>query len=92
MKSLINNDKQCFICGSIHNIHKHHIYYGTANRKLSEKYGCWIYLCAEHHNGSDMGIHFNKPMDEAIKKHCQRLFQEHYKDLDFIKIFGKNYL
>lgn len=36
-KSIMSNIKECFICGSIQNLNKHHIFFGTANRKLSEE-------------------------------------------------------
>lgn len=93
-KSIISNVHQCFICNKTHNLHKHHIYYGTANRRLSEKYGCWCYLCAEHHNMSDQGVHFNKALDDKIKAYCQQILeQEHGWDKDkMIEIFGRNYL
>ena len=80
------------MCGSTYILHKHHIFFGTANRKLSEKYGCWCYLCARHHNMSDNGVHSNKPLDTKLKKFAQEKFIEAYPDLDFLKIFGKNYL
>lgn len=68
------------------------VFYGTANRKLSEKYGCWIYLCAYHHNFSDEGIHFNKELDLKIKKLCQEEFEKNGSREEFMRIFGKNYL
>lgn len=91
-KSIINNNKVCFVCKTNLNIHKHHIYAGNANRPKSEKYGCWIYLCAKHHNMSNQGIHFDKNLDLKVKKYCQRKFEKEYPNLDFIKIFGKNYI
>lgn len=92
MRSIVNNERECLVCGSTYNLHKHHIYYGTANRKLSEKYGCWCYLCARHHNMSSEGVHFNKPLDTKLKEFTQKKFNEVYPDLDFMRIFGKNYL
>ena len=92
MRSIIDNNKECLVCGSTYNLHKHHIFYGYANRKLSEKYGCWCYLCARHHNMSNDGVHFHKPMDIKLKQHAQKRFNEVYPELDFMQIFGKNYL
>ena len=92
-KSIISNDKKCFVCGSL-NVHKHHIFHTTANRVVSEKEGCWIYLCPYHHNMSDSGIHFNNPFDVTMKIFCQHVWQEtnnKTKD-DFIRTFGKSYL
>ena len=92
-KSIISNDKECFICGSTLYLHKHHCIYGTANRKLAEKYGLWVYLCELHHNGSDEGVHFNPPFDITLKKYAQEKWQSvHGSKEDFIKVFGKSYL
>lgn len=92
MKSIISNEKQCLICGSTYNLHRHHIFGGVANRKLSEQYGCWCYLCARHHNMSNDGVHFSKSLDTNLKQFGQQKFIEAYPELDFMKIFGKNYL
>jgi len=91
-KSIISNDHECLLCQTTLNLHKHHIFFGTGKRALSEKYGCWCYLCAAHHNMSDQAVHFNKELDNELKKLTQEKFQEVYPDLDFIKIFGRSYL
>ena len=88
MKSIMSNEKVCYVCGSP-NVHKHHIFYGTANRRLSEQYGCWCYLCPAHHNMSGAGVHFNKELDIQLKQECQRRFND---DERFIRIFGRNYM
>ena len=93
-KSIIQSKKECYITGSIYNLHKHHIFEGTANRKLSEKYGLWIYLRADWHNLSNYGVHFNRELDIKLKKVAQKKWQEYYNKTkeDFIRIFGRNYL
>lgn len=83
---------KCYVCGTTLNLHIHEVFYGTANRKQSIKYGCCIALCACHHNMSNDGVHFNKSLDLKVKKDMQKRFEEVYKDLDFVKIFGRNYL
>lgn len=92
MRSIISNERECLVCGLTYNLHKHHIFYGTANRKLSEQYGCWCYLCARHHNMSNSGVHFDKGLDKNLKEFAQKKFNEVYPELDFKQIFGKNYL
>lgn len=82
----------CRICGSSYMVERHHIYYGHANRKLSEKYGCFCYLCAYHHRG-DYGVHFNRELDLKLKRQCQRAWMAKYgTEEDFRKVFGKSYL
>lgn len=41
---------------------------------------------------SNAGVHFNTELDLKLKVHTQKLFNEAYPELDFLKIFGKNYL
>ena len=77
----------------MYNIHKHHIF-GGANRTRSEKEGCWVYLCAPHHNMSDKGVHFDRKFDLELKRECESKWLEvNNKTIDdFINDFGKNYL
>lgn len=81
----------CFICGR-YGTEIHHVFYGTANRKLSDKYGMVIGLCYNHHTGQ-MGVHHgNKELDLKVKRMAQRRFEEVYPELSFLAVFGRNYL
>ena len=91
-KSIVSNERLCLVCSTTHNLHKHHIFFGSGKRMLSEKYGCWCYLCGIHHNLSNAGVHFNKALDTELKQMTQKKFIEVYPDKDFLKIFGRNYL
>ena len=92
MKSVIQIKKQCFVCGTTLNLHEHHVFFGTANRKKAEDYGLKVYLCQEHHTGSH-GVHFNKALDEGLKMLAQSKFEELYGSReDFIREFGKSVL
>lgn len=93
MKSIISNDKKCFVCGAKEGLNRHHIYAGYSNRRNSEKEGCWVYMCAKHHNMSNEGVHFNKEFDLYLKKFCQATWEmENGSREEFRKIFGKSYL
>lgn len=83
---------ECYFCGTRNNLHIHEVYFGTANRQKSIKYGCCVSLCAMHHNMSNEGVHFNRELDLVLKKDMQKKFIEVYPDLDFLKIFGRNYI
>ena len=92
-ESIISNEKICYLCKTPYNIHKHHIYAGTGRRDNAEKYGCWVYLCAAHHNMSDYAVHFNKTLDLGLKKLCQERWEEIYGTREeFRTVFGKSYL
>ena len=90
MKSILSNDKECFVCGLTQNLHRHHIFFGP-NRNLSEKYGCWVYLCRKHHT-EQAGVHMNRELDLRLKREAQETFEGTYTRDDFIRIFGKSYL
>lgn len=108
MKSIIQDEKKCFITGRTYWLEEHHIFFGRAYRKLSEKYGLKVWLTRELHRGSS-GVHFNRELDLKLKRIAQEKFEEAYtfKDLPykaiatlkqgdmrsaFINMFGENYL
>ena len=91
-KSIVNNEKKCWVCGAEYGLHKHHIYMGVANRRLSEKWGCWVYLCYEHHEGNT-GVHHNRDLDLRLKQFAQEVFEARIGTRDdFRAIFGKSYI
>ncbi|MBE5900227.1 MAG: hypothetical protein E7279_11670 [Lachnospiraceae bacterium] len=93
MKSIVSNKRECYFCHNTYNLHRHHIFYGTGNRTISEKYGCWVYLCEAHHNMSDFGVHFNKELDTELKQLTQELWEEkNGSRQQFINTFGRSYL
>lgn len=101
IKSIMQNkeDGQCYLCRLLDKDYsikpmreEHHVMGGTANRRLSEKYGLKVYLCPEHHLYGLKAVHSNAAVAELLHKEAQKTFEESYPDLDFLKIFGKNYL
>jgi hypothetical protein len=90
--SIMQNDKRSYLSGRSDNLHKHHIYYGSCNRKNSEKYGCWVWLTSDEHNMSDIGVHFNKGLDNYLKRTCQIVFEQLYSHERFMQVFGRNYI
>lgn len=92
MKSIIQNKKECYMCGTTLNLHEHHVIFGTSNRKNSEKYGLKVWLCQEHHTGS-RGVHFNREFDMHLKKLAQKHFEAKFgANTSFKTVFGKSYL
>lgn len=92
MDSVLQQNKECYVCHTTIGLNDHHIIYGSANRKVSEKYGLKVWLCREHHTGNT-GVHFNKDLDTRLKQLAQTYYEEHYGDRDaFRKDFGRSYL
>lgn len=92
-ESIISTERECFACKTKNNLHRHHILPGVGRRKLSEEYGCWVWLCAHHHNLSPFGVHQDKDFDLGLKRLCQQKLMDQGWTVDqFIATFGKNYL
>ena len=92
-KSIMQDQKECLICGRIDQLHRHHVFYGTANRKQSEKYGCWVWLCYYHHNdGGPASVHGNDKMNRQLKQRTQAKFEETHTREEFMRIFGRSWL
>lgn len=89
MKSVLQNERECMICGTTTGLHRHHCLHGTSNRKNAEKYGLWVFLCARHH----AEVHAHSALDRKFKQLAQRHFEENYGTRkDFIRIFGKSWI
>lgn len=91
-KLILQKDKKCFFCGTTQNLHRHHVFEGTANRRKSENFGCVVWLCGPHHNLSTEGVHFNKRRDLQLKQYAQREFEKLYGHEKFMEVFHKNYI
>ena len=84
-------EKQCYLCGRQINLERHHLMPGIANRKLSEKYGLWVWLCHNCHTGTD-GAQYNNDKGISLKKDGQEAFEKKYSHEDWMHVFGRNYL
>ena len=91
LDSVLQKEKECLVCHTTKNLHSHHVFFGK-NHKMSEKYGMKVWLCADHHNMSDAGIHYNKDLNNEVKKMAQLWFELEYGHAEFMRIFGENYL
>lgn len=92
MKSILQDEYECIVCRTTLDLHEHHVIGGSANRRLSEKYGLKVWLCYRHHNGSDVGVHFNRELDLRLKRFAQAKFEETHTREEFRAIFGKSWL
>lgn len=91
MNTIIQKRKRCFKCGTPY-VEDHHIFFGTANRKLSEKYGLKLWLCPKHHRTGPEAPHRNREVDLEYKELGQMVFEENHTREEFRNIFGKNHL
>lgn len=90
-KSIISNEKKCFICGRTINLHNHHIMFGK-NRKKADEDGLTVFLCYEHHEGTN-GVHGKKghELDIKLKKISVEIWCKYYNktEEDFRERYGK---
>lgn len=91
-KSIMQDQKRCYFCGKYEPLHRHHVFFGTANRKQSEAYGCWVWLCPWHHTDGPVAVHNNPVRDLYLKQQCQMVFEETHTRAEFMQIFGRNWL
>ncbi len=90
-------DGRCYLCqmlGDYSEKHteEHHCIFGTSARKLSEKYGLKVYLCADHHRLGKTAVHNNHKIAALLQDQAQRAYTEYFSENDFMLIFGRNYI
>ena len=91
MKSILQEDKRCWLCGRVVGLEVHHILGGVANRKLSEKYGLKVWLCHNCHTGRD-GAQYDQQKNLQLKRDAQNAFERTHSRKEWMTLFGKNYL
>ena len=90
MKSIMQDDKECYITHSTLGLHRHHIF-GGAFRDKSEEYGCWVWLRHDYHVGTSYAVHHNKRLMNQLRMDCQKKFEELYGHDKFMEVFRKDY-
>jgi len=80
--------RECWLCGTTVNLQKHHVFFGTANRKKSEKHGMVVDLCLYCH----LKVHKDIEVNLSLKRYFQREFETKYDRGMFMREFGRNYL
>jgi len=85
--------KKCCICGSGIGVETHHVFFGSANRKVSDANGFMVDLCYEHHRGTN-GVHGKNGANLSLqlKKMMQAEYEKDHSREEFIALIGRNYL
>lgn len=90
-KSILQDKRECYFCGRQTELEIHHVFAGTANRPISEKYGLKVWLCHEHHTGTE-GAQYDKARNLQLKQDAQFAFEREHSRSEWMKLIGKNYL
>ena len=91
MKSIMQVEKSCYLCGRKTCLERHHVMSGTANRKLSEKYGLWVWLCHDCHTGTQ-GAQYDPVKNFELRRDAQVAFEELHNHDEWMNTFYKNYI
>ena len=90
-KSIIQEEKVCFVTGSTFNLDCHHCIHGS-NRSNADKYGLTVWLRHDIH----MALHAHKKpfqnLDKQLKIEAQKAFEKNHTREEFMSIFGINYI
>ena len=79
----------CLLCGKTGPTEKHHLMSGTANRRLAEEDGLFIYLCPMCHQI----VHMDPKVNRTTKAFAEKLWRDYYgkSKEEFIKRYGKSF-
>ncbi len=90
MKSLLQDEKECYLTKCTYGLDCHHIFGGNKyTRKKSEQYGMLVWLRHDVH----MRLHQRDySLELRLKQDAQRVFEEKYGHEKFMEVFRKNYL
>lgn len=103
-KSIVQTQKECYICrylvaqqgyyGELPSagLHKHHIMFGIANRKKSEHFGLWVYLCVPHHEYGPDAVHSNRDVRILLCQIGQQAFERKYSHERYMQEFGRDWM
>jgi hypothetical protein len=92
-KSIMVDDKEhCVFCFN-GLVEEHHIFFGTSDRPIAEKYGLTVPLCNKHHTEGPDSPHRNRIVDLALKCWAQTVYEQKIGDRDsFRREFKRSYL
>lgn len=92
MKSILQNEKVCYLCGGEYGLERHHIFAGVANRRISEAKGLWVWLCGDTcHRGAD-GAQYDPEKNFYLKQMAQMAYEQTHSHDEWMKLIRRNYI
>ena len=94
MKSILQEEKKCFVTGyDGPGLHKHHCMNGP-NRNLAEEDGLYVWLRWDHHiaDSPNHTPHNDRDTDLFYKRMAQRKYEETHTREEWMARYGKSYL
>ena len=103
--SILQSDESyCYLCAhtlgdfSRKKTECHHIFPGTALRRISEENGFTVRLCRKHHEGDETGSEFavHRPdrnvYSIALQRECQMEYEKTHSREEWMVLVGRSYL
>ena len=92
MKSIVQNDPvQCYLCGRYsYYLETHHIF-GGPNRKLSDKDGLTVKLCADCHRLGPNAAHRSKATQDDLHFMGKQADLRTHTLEEFMQRYGRSY-
>lgn len=97
-----DGDRQrCFLCMRLNGVHqeyakgalhKHHIFEGTALRRISEAEGFFVWLCPYHHEFGRASAHTDIRIRRYLQREAQQRYEEAHTREEFMRLVGRSYL
>lgn len=81
----------CELCGRPYTV-RHHVFFGTANRRISEQEGMVAWLCPACHTDGALAVHRCRMTDLRLKRRYQEIFEQTHTREEFRAKFGRSYL
>lgn len=90
-ESIMQSRKECLVCGS-RDVEQHHVLFGVPRRKYADQDGLWVWLCPEHHRGTN-GVHGKNGhwLDILLKKTAQQIYEQTHTREEWLKRYRRNY-
>lgn len=93
MRSIIQTENECFLCGKTAPLQLHHCIEG-ANRAAADKYGLTVLLCPDCHLYGARAVHRSSEVMRDMKKMAQKKAMGFYNwtVADWLEHFTKSYI
>ena len=92
MKSILQDEKKCYLCGREYGLERHHIFAGVANRRISEANGFWVWLCGSTCHRGVEGAQYNPAVNQFLKASAQMAYEQNHSHDEWMKLIRRNYL
>ena len=92
MKTIIQDKKVCYLCGTALNLEDHHCLNGIGDKDKCEEDGLKVWLCPNCHRIAPYSAHNNIKTRIRLKRVAQAKYLETHTQAEWDRRYHKNYL